>query len=124
MLESRHSGMEIINATTVTKTELTINAQKPNCPSEGYQSSEKINVLNLCVLSKPVDLKTKPVPIASGNSKQNIKHVSIHLEEMLSINLLDKTMMVKNDFIKSNRYLVLLGFIYYYLDIFLSCSLN
>ncbi len=82
----------MINAKTVTKTELTINGQKPNCPSDGYQSSEKIKVLNLWVLNKPVDLKTKPVPIASGNSKQNIKHVNIHLDETLSINFRDKTM--------------------------------
>ena len=94
MLDKRQSGIEIINAKTVTKTELTINAQKPNCPSEGYHSSEKINVLNLCVLNKPVDLKTRPVPIASGSSKQNIKQASIHLEEILSINFLDKTMLV------------------------------
>ncbi len=94
MLDKRQSGIEIINANTVTQTELMIKGQKPNCPSDGYQSSEKINVLNLCVLKRPVDLKTKPAPIASGNKRQNIKQLNIHLEETLSINLLDKTMMI------------------------------
>jgi hypothetical protein len=51
-------------------------------------------VLNLFVLNNPLDLKTKPVPIASGNIKQNIKQASIHLDEILSVNLLDKTMVV------------------------------
>ena len=94
MLDKRQSGIDIINASTVTKTELIINGKKPNCPSDGYQSSEKISVLNLCVLKRPVDLKTNPAPIASGINRQNTKQANIHLEETLSINLLDKTMMV------------------------------
>ena len=81
MLDKRHRGIEIISAKTVTQTELIINGQKPNCPSEGYQSSEKIKVVNFCVLKSPVDLKTKPAPIASGSNRQNIKQVNIHLEE-------------------------------------------
>jgi len=94
MLEKRHNGIEIVNAKTVTHTELNIKGKKPNWLSEGYQSSEKINEPNECVLKSPVDLKTRPAPIASGKSRQKIKQINIHFEERLSMNLLDKTMMV------------------------------
>lgn len=94
MLDKRHNGIEITSAKIVTHTELIMNGQNPNWPSDGYQSSEKISVPKLFVLNKPDDLKTRPVPIASGSKRQNMRQVNIHLDETLSINFLDKTMMV------------------------------
>jgi hypothetical protein len=57
---------------------------------DGYQSSEKISSLNLCVCKSGVDLKTNPAPIASGNKRQNVRQASIHLDEMLSVSLRER----------------------------------
>lgn len=62
--------------------------QKPNLLSDGNQSFENTSSLNLCSLNKGVDLNTSPVPIASGNKRQNVRQVTIHLDEMLSVNFL------------------------------------
>jgi len=88
MLDKRHKGIEISKANTVTQTEVTIKGQKPNWLSEGYQSSENINSLNLCVLNKGIDLNTSPAPIANGSNRQNVIQVIIHLDEILSVNFL------------------------------------
>ena len=84
------SGIEIAKANTVTQTDVTIKGQKPNWLSEGYQSSENISSLNLCVPSNGIDLNTRPVPIASGNSRQKVRQVNIHLDEILSVNFLER----------------------------------
>ena len=84
MLDKRQSGIEIANAKIVTQTDVTINGQKPNSLSEGYQSSEKISLLKGWVCKSGSDLKTSPAPIASGNKRQNVRQTSIHLEEILS----------------------------------------
>lgn len=71
-----------------------INGQKPNWPSDGYQSEEKISVPNLFELKSPEDLNTRPAPIAKGKSRQNIRQLNIHFEETPSINFLESTMAV------------------------------
>jgi hypothetical protein len=58
--------------------------------SEGYQSEENINSLSLCELNSGDDLKTSPAPIASGSIRQNVRQASIHLDEMLSVNLRER----------------------------------
>lgn len=80
----------MINASTVTQTDVTIKGQKPNWLSEGYQSSEKISSLNLCVPNKGADLNTSPVPIARGSKRQNRRQVNIQLDEIVSVNFLVK----------------------------------
>lgn len=90
MLDKRHNGHEIINASTVTQTEVTINGQKPNWLLEGYQSEENKSSLNLCELKSGTDLKTNPAPIASGNRRQNVRQASIHLDEMLSVSFRER----------------------------------
>lgn len=88
MEASRHKGIEIINAITVTHNELRINGQKPNLSSVGDQSAEKINVLNeWWLVKRSDDFRTNPVPIASGKSRKKLKHTSIHLDERLSMSI-------------------------------------
>lgn len=75
----------MINAMTVTQSELMINDQKPNLPSMGDHSDEKITSLRPRPSSSGVDFITNPTPIANGISKQNVVHSSIHLDEMASV---------------------------------------
>src|SRR6478735_6975207 len=90
MLDRRHKGIDITSAATVTQTEVTIKGQKPNWLSEGYQSSENISSLNLCVPSKGSDLNTSPAPIASGNTRQNVRQAIIHLDDILSVSFRER----------------------------------
>lgn len=81
--------MDMINDNTVTQTDDTMKDQNPNLLSEGNQSFENTSSLNLCSLNKGVDLNTSPVPMASGSKRQNVRQVTIHLDEILSVNFLD-----------------------------------
>jgi len=79
----------------VTHNELRINGQKPNFPSEGAQSEEEIKLKKLLSFKSPVDFSIKPVPIASGRIKKKLRHAIIHLDEILSVNFLESTIVVK-----------------------------
>jgi hypothetical protein len=80
--------MDMINDNTVTQTDDTMKDQNPNLLSEGNQSFENTSSLKLCSLNNGDDLNTSPVPIASGSKRQKVRQVTIHLDEILSVNFL------------------------------------